>query len=184
MVMSQVEFGWFFPNGPETPAQRQTFVADCDRSLTAIQGHFTSAWMADHLQFEHYDIMEGWTTLTYFAARHPGLQFGHGVLCESFRNPALLAKMAATFQLLSGGRLILGLGAGWHEPEYKAYNFPFPAAGTRVEELAETVAICKALWESPEATFTGKHYQIQGAVCEPRPDPAPPIVIGGWKPRI
>ena len=182
--MSQVEFGWFFPNGPATPEERPTFVADCDRSLMAVKGHFTSAWMADHLQFAQHDILEGWTTLTYFAARHPELRFGHAVLCQSFRNPALLAKMAATFQFLSGGRLIVGLGAGWHEPEYQAYNFPFPAAGTRVEELAEAVAICKALWGSNEATVAGKHYQVRAAVAEPRPDPAPPIMIGGRQPRI
>jgi alkanesulfonate monooxygenase SsuD/methylene tetrahydromethanopterin reductase-like flavin-dependent oxidoreductase (luciferase family) len=182
--MSQIGFGWFFPNGPESPQQRGTFVADCDRSLSLIRGHFTSAWMADHLQFKDSDILEGWTTLTYFAARHPDLRFGHGVLCQSFRNPALLAKMAATFQFLSGGRLIVGLGAGWHEPEYEAYNFPFPSAGARVAELGEVVAICKALWTQPEATVIGDHYQARGAVCEPRPDPLPPLMIGGWRPRI
>lgn len=182
--MSRVEFGWFFPNGPETPESRSTFVADCDRLLAAVTGHFGSAWMADHLQFQHYDIMEGWTTLTYFAARHPELRFGHGVLCQSFRNPALLAKMAATLQLLTGGRVLVGLGAGWHEPEYRAYNFPFPAPGRRVEELAELVAICKAMWTQEDATYEGQYFQIHGAVCEPRPDPVPPIVMGGWKPRI
>jgi len=68
-----------------------------------------------------------------------------GVLCQSFRNPALLAKMAATFQLLTGGRLIFGLGAGWHEEEYKAYNFPFPPPGQRLAELAEALTIVKAI---------------------------------------
>src|SRR5579859_1965497 len=182
--MSPIEFGWFFPNGPATPAARATFVADCERSLALITGHFTSAWMADHLQFEHYDILEGWTTLTYFAARHPALHFGHAVLCQSYRNPALLAKMAATFQLLSGGRLIVGLGAGWHAPEYQAYNFPFPAPGTRVDELADVVAICKALWSGEEVTVTGPHHQVHAAVCAPPPLPPPPLMIGGWKPRI
>ncbi len=183
-MMRQVEFGWFFPNGPETPEQRPTFVADCDRSLAAVKGRFTSAWMADHLQFAQHDILEGWTTLTYFAARHPELRFGHAVLCQSFRNPALLAKMAATFQFLSGGRLIVGLGAGWHEPEYQAYNFPFPSPGTRLEELAETVAICKALWASDDATVEGTHYQIHGAIAAPRAVQPPLIMIGGRQPRI
>ncbi|HUS15566.1 MAG TPA: LLM class flavin-dependent oxidoreductase [Chloroflexia bacterium] len=182
--MSQIGLGWFFPNGAEDAAHRSTFVDDCDRCLELVKGHFTSAWMADHLQFGKADILEGWTTLTYFAARHPELQFGHAVLCQSFRNPALLAKMAATFQFLSGGRLVFGLGTGWHEPEYQAYNYPFPGPGTRVEELEEVVTICKRMWAEDEVTFEGKHYAVQGAVCEPRPDAPPPIVIGGAKPRM
>src|SRR5690349_19694163 len=108
--MSRIGFGWFLPNGPESPEARATFAADVDRNLQAVTGHFTSAWMADHLQAEMHDMLEGWTTLTYYAARHPELQFGHAVLCQSYRNPALLAKTAATFQYLTGGRLVFGLG--------------------------------------------------------------------------
>ena len=182
--MQQVEFGWFFPNGPATPEARATFVADCDRTLEAITGHFTSAWMADHLQFQHYDIVEAWTLLTYFAARHPALHFAPGVICQSFRNPALLAKMAATFQFLTGGRLIFGIGAGWNEPEYRAYNFPFPSPGTRLAELEEAVTICKALWTGEPVTIAGAHYQVREAICAPPAQPPPPVVIGGWGPRI
>src|SRR4051812_22494919 len=107
-------------------ARRGTVTADLDRALERVAGHFDSAWVVDHLQFGETEVLEGWTTLAYMAARHPQLQFGHSVICQSFRNPALLAKMGATLQLLTGGRFILGLGTGWNEEEYRAYGYPFP----------------------------------------------------------
>ncbi|HMP41846.1 MAG TPA: LLM class flavin-dependent oxidoreductase [Roseiflexaceae bacterium] len=94
----------------DTP--RATFLSQWHRALDLIVGHFDSAWSIDHLQSSDDELLEGFTTLTYAAARHPQLQFGHTVICQSFRNPALLAKIAATLQLLSGGRYIFGLGAG------------------------------------------------------------------------
>ena len=100
-------------------------------------------------------------------------------MSQGYRNPALLAKMAANLQLISGGRLILGLGAGWKEDEYRAYGYPFPDARTRVEELEEAILIIKSMWTSRPASFSGKHYQIQQAYCEPQPLPAIPLLIGG-----
>jgi alkanesulfonate monooxygenase SsuD/methylene tetrahydromethanopterin reductase-like flavin-dependent oxidoreductase (luciferase family) len=161
-----------------------TLVSDLQKGLALVSEHFDSAWAVDHLQYEDMPLMEGWTALTYMAALQPDLKFGHAVLSQSFRNPALLAKMAATFQYMSGGRFILGIGAGWKEDEYRAYNYPFPPAGTRVEELDETLQIIKALWQDKKATFQGKHYQVVDAWCEPKPDPLPIIMIGGSKPRM
>jgi alkanesulfonate monooxygenase SsuD/methylene tetrahydromethanopterin reductase-like flavin-dependent oxidoreductase (luciferase family) len=112
------------------------------------------------------------------------MYFGSGVLCQAFRNPALVAKMGATFQYLTGGRLILGLGAGWKEDEFHSYDYSFPSPGTRVSELEEAAQVIKALWTEDEATFEGKHYRVRAARCEPRPDPVPPIVIGGHQPRM
>jgi alkanesulfonate monooxygenase SsuD/methylene tetrahydromethanopterin reductase-like flavin-dependent oxidoreductase (luciferase family) len=129
-------------------------------------------------------MLEGWTALTYFAALQPQLQIGHIVLSQSFRNPALLAKMAATMQYLSGGRFMLGIGAGWKEDEYRSYGYDYPSPGTRIAELEESVQIIKALWTEKQATVQGKHYQIVDAYCEPKPDPIPPIIIGGSKPRM
>src|SRR5205085_11949001 len=114
-----------------------------------------------------------------FAARHPELRFGHTVTCQSFRNPALLAKMAATLQFLTGGRFILGIGAGWYEAEYRAYGYDFPPPGVRLAQLDETVQIIKAMWRDKPATFHGQYYQIEGAYCEPPPEPRPPLMIGG-----
>jgi hypothetical protein len=107
------------PEGKHLP----TLVEDLDRALELITGYFDSAWMIDHLQFGNQNVLEGFTTLTYMAARHPGLKFGHTVLCQSFRNPALLAKMAATLQLLTGGRFILGLGAGWNKDNIPSHGY-------------------------------------------------------------
>src|SRR5262245_12505111 len=94
--------------------------------LELLPDDFSTVWIEDHVQFEHRPTMEGWTFLTYLAARYPRFRFGHLVLSQSFRNPAMLAKMAATLQQLTGGRYILGIGAGWHEEEYRAYGFDYP----------------------------------------------------------
>jgi alkanesulfonate monooxygenase SsuD/methylene tetrahydromethanopterin reductase-like flavin-dependent oxidoreductase (luciferase family) len=165
-------------------ARLSTFVADLDRALALISGHFDSAWIIDHLQFGDQDVLEGFTTLAYMAGRHPQLKFGHTVLCQSFRNPALLAKMGATLQFLSGGRFILGIGAGWHEEEYRAYGYDFPPAAVRVEQLDETLQIVKALWTQESATVHGQHFSIDQAFCEPKPDPLPPIMVGAFRPKM
>lgn len=123
------------PAGSPNKAGQATFVQDLNLALELVAGHFDSAWMIDHLQFGDSDLLEGFTALTYIAALHPQLKFGHTVLCQSFRNPALLAKMGATLQFLSEGRFILGIGAGWHAEEYHAYGYDFPTAGARVEQL-------------------------------------------------
>ena len=177
--MEQVDFGWVIPPGGDV-ADRGTFVADVDRALMLAAGAFAGAWAVDHMQEGgEADQLEGWTLATYFAARHPALQVGHVVLSQSFRNPALLAKMAATLQFLSGGRFVLGIGAGWHEPEYRAYGYDFSTPGGRLAQLDEAVQIIKALWTEKQATFTGQHYRVAAAYCEPKPDPLPPIMMAG-----
>jgi alkanesulfonate monooxygenase SsuD/methylene tetrahydromethanopterin reductase-like flavin-dependent oxidoreductase (luciferase family) len=101
------------------------------------------------------------------------------VLCNSFRNPAHLAKMVATAQAISGGRVVLGIGAGWNEEEYRAYGWPFPPTRVRIAQLAEAIELIRRLWTDAPATYEGEHYRITGAYCEPRPRPIPPIVVGG-----
>ncbi|HET7087520.1 MAG TPA: LLM class flavin-dependent oxidoreductase, partial [Anaerolineae bacterium] len=123
-------------------------------------------------------------TLAYMAALHPQLKFGHTVLCQSFRNPALLAKMGATLQFLSGGRFILGLGAGWHEEEYRAYGYDFPPDRVRVAQLEETLQIIRAMWTEAKATFEGQYYRVVEARCEPKPDPIPAVMIGAFRPKM
>lgn len=182
--MPHIQFGFTMPADQLDKTERATYVANLNRALTLISGHFDSAWFIDHLQFGDADMLEGFTALTYMAALHPQLKFGHTVLCQSFRNPALLAKMGATLHFLSGGRFILGLGAGWHEEEYRAYGYDFPSAGVRVEQLAETLQIIKALWTEPRVTFHGKHYHIDNACCEPKPDPLPVMMVGAFKPKM
>lgn len=182
--MTPIQLGFTMPADQLDKTRRTTFVADLNRALTLVHGHFDAAWFIDHLQFGDADVLEGFTALSYMAALHPQLKFGHTVLCQSFRNPALLAKMGATLQFLSGGRFLFGIGAGWHAEEYHAYGYAFPAAGVRVQQLAEALQIIKALWTEPQTTFTGKHYQVKAAYCEPKPEPIPPIMVGAFGPKM
>jgi alkanesulfonate monooxygenase SsuD/methylene tetrahydromethanopterin reductase-like flavin-dependent oxidoreductase (luciferase family) len=140
---------------------------------------FDSLWLPDHVQYAGHKVAEGWSLLTWAMARYPDKLCGHEVLCNSFRNPAHLAKMAATLQGLSGGRLILGIGAGWNAEEYAAYGWPFPPARVRIAQLAEAIELIRAMWAQAPARYRGEHYQIEGAYCEPRPQPCPPVMVGG-----
>lgn len=140
---------------------------------------FDSLWFPDHVQYGASKVAEGWSLLAYALARYPDKLCGHEVLCNSFRNPALLAKMVATAQALSGGRVILGIGAGWNEEEYRAYGFPFPPAPVRIAQLAEAIELIRAMWAGGPTRFAGQHYTVDGAHCESRPDPIPPVMVGG-----
>src|SRR5947209_17449538 len=103
------------------------------------------------------------------------------VTCNSYRNPALLAKMASTFDVLSHGRLNFGIGAGWYEHEYRAYGYPFPDAPQRLRMLREALQVILAMWTQEEATFEGTYYQVHGAINQPKGVKKPhiPILIGG-----
>jgi alkanesulfonate monooxygenase SsuD/methylene tetrahydromethanopterin reductase-like flavin-dependent oxidoreductase (luciferase family) len=147
--------------------------------LDLAVGPFDSIYMPDHVQYGDNWVAEGWTLMTYALARYQDKICSHQVLCNSFRNPAHLAKMCATAQQLSGGRFVLGIGAGWNEEEYLSYGWPFPSARTRIEQLAEAIQICRLMWSDTPASFEGKHYQIKEAYCEPKPDPIPPVMVGG-----
>jgi alkanesulfonate monooxygenase SsuD/methylene tetrahydromethanopterin reductase-like flavin-dependent oxidoreductase (luciferase family) len=164
--------------------KRARFLEELAHHMQRITAPFDSAWVIDHLQFGTTDVLEGWTTLSYLMGQYPHLHFGNMVLSQSFRNPALLAKMAASLQYLSGNRLHLGIGSGWKEDEYHAYGYPFPSPGIRVSQLDAAITIIRALWKHSPASFTGQHYQISDAWCEPKPERAPPIMIGGKKPRM
>jgi alkanesulfonate monooxygenase SsuD/methylene tetrahydromethanopterin reductase-like flavin-dependent oxidoreductase (luciferase family) len=150
-----------------------------DRILAACAAHDLSAWVVDHLQFDDVPLLESFALLAHSAGRQPGVRFGTLVLGQSFRNPALTAKIATSLHFLTEGRFILGIGAGWQEAEYRAYGYPYPSAGVRIAQLDESVQIIRALWTEAPATFTGVHYRVSDAYCEPRPRPAPVLMIGG-----
>lgn len=154
-------------------------VADTFPYLDRTAGAFESLWFPDHVQYDSNKVAEGWSLLMFALGRYPDKICGHEVLCNSFRNPAHLAKMSATAQALSGGHFVLGIGAGWNEEEYRAYGWLFPNARTRIAQLAEAIELIKAMWIEAPASYSGEHYQIAGAYCEPRPDPLPPIMVGG-----
>jgi alkanesulfonate monooxygenase SsuD/methylene tetrahydromethanopterin reductase-like flavin-dependent oxidoreductase (luciferase family) len=184
MHTSSVGFGLSLPVFPNVGMAGEEYMASVQQRIAILSGHIDSLWFIDHLQANDQPLLEAWTALTYWAALQPQLHIGHIVLCQSFRYPSLVAKMAATLQYLTGGRFILGIGAGWKEDEYRAYGYDFPPARTRLAELEEAVQIIKALWTQKQATFHGKHFQVVEAYCEPKPDPLPPIVIGGSQPKM
>jgi alkanesulfonate monooxygenase SsuD/methylene tetrahydromethanopterin reductase-like flavin-dependent oxidoreductase (luciferase family) len=116
--------------------------------------------------------------MAFSAGRYPGIRTGTLVLGQGYRNPALVAKAAASFQHLNGG-LTLGIGAGWKEDEYLAYGYPFPPARQRLDELEEAVQIIRGMWTEETYKFSGRHHRVVDAICEPRPNPAPTLMVGG-----
>lgn len=176
--MARIEFGLMLQPFPTNFPGRELFEYN-RRLIKMLSPGFTTLWAEDHLQSGETAILESMTTLSYFAGEFPQFRVGTLVLGQSYRNPALLAKMAANLQLISGGRFILGLGAGWKEDEYVAYGYPFPDTKTRLEELEEAAVIVKSMWSTRPATFIGRHYSIRDAYCEPQPDPPIPLLIGG-----
>jgi len=148
----------------------------CIRTLSS---GFTTLWLEDHLQLGETDVLECLTTLSFLAGQFPSLRLRTLVLAQSYRNPALLGKMAANFQFLTGNRLILGLGTGWKEEEYLAYGYPFPTTKTRFDQLEEAIQVIRSMWTSQPATFFGKYYKLQNAYCKPQPSHTIPLLIGG-----
>jgi len=183
--LGRIGFGWRIPEFPVNGATGQDFIAQILHPLERVEGSFDSAWLSDHMipwadwQSRDTENLEGWTTINYLIGLFKRLSFGHIVLCNSYRNPALLAKMAATLCLLAPGRFILGIGAGWMKDEYLSYGYEFPEAPARIEALEEAVQIIRKMWTEKVVYFRGRHYNIAGAYCFPKPDPIPPIMIGG-----
>ena len=175
-------FGYNPPTGDrgdERAFSKKRFGLDLMGVLDFVTRHFGSIWVADHHMDGDRFRLEGWTQLTWMAARYPGVILGTEVLAHSYRHPPHVAKMAATLQYLSGGRLILGYGAGWSREEYDAYGYDFPPAPVRIAQMEEAVVLTRALWREWPANFDGRFYRVTDAYCEPRPSPEPPIMIGG-----
>jgi probable F420-dependent oxidoreductase len=157
-------------------------------ALGAEAAGFHSVWVSDHLFLDwgkyggpatFQGALECWTTLSAIAAVTTRVRVGSLALCNDFRNPGLVAKMAATVDLLSGGRLDVGLGAGWYEAEYERAGLQLDRPRLRIERLGEAVEIVKRLLDGEELHFSGEHYQIEGAVCRPHGGSRPPIWVGG-----
>ncbi len=145
---------------------------------------FEHAWLNDHFM----DVgdgptrprLEAWTLLAALAAQTQRLRLGVMVTGNTYRHPAVLAKMAATVDVIAHGRLNFGIGTGWDEHEHRAYGIPLPAAGERVRRLDEACELIKRLWSKPGVNFEGRYYQLYEAYCEPGPvqRPHPPFAIG------
>ncbi len=150
---------------------------------------FHGVWNYDHF----YGLVdpaqltfEGWTTLAAMAAVTQRARVGCLVSSVTFRNPAVLAKMATTVDHIAGGRLEFGIGAGWHENEHRGYGIDFPSPGTRVAMLDEALTVIRQLWTQDTVTFRGAFFTLDDALGNPVPlqQPHPPIVIGGVKPKM
>jgi F420-dependent oxidoreductase-like protein len=127
-------------------------------------------------------FMEGWTALSALAAVTNKIRLGTLVSSVAYRNPALMAKMAAGVDIISHGRLTFGIGGGWYDAEYKQYGYTFPdRPAVRLGQMEEAIRLVKAMWQEPRATFHGKYFNIENAILEPKPvqKPHPPILIGG-----
>jgi len=173
-----VKFGLFFPQ------VGQSFAALRERCRLAEELGYDSVFFVDHLWqrgLPEVDHLEVWTLLSAMAASTERLRLGALVLCNSYRSPALLAKMASSLDNVSSGRLILGIGAGWMDEEYRGYGYPFPSTRVRIEQLDEGIEVIKRLFHDDCADFQGKYYQLDQAYNRPFPvqKPHPPILIGG-----
>jgi F420-dependent oxidoreductase-like protein len=125
-------------------------------------------------------MLEAYTTLAGIASRTARLQLLTMVTGVTYHNPAHLAKQVTTLDVISGGRAILGIGGAWYEEEHRAYGFPFPPIGQRLDRLEEALRICRSMFDSPSTDFAGRYYQVQGALNVPRPVRARvPIMVGG-----
>jgi len=151
---------------------------------------FHSIWLYDHFHTvptpTQEVTFECWISTAALARDTKRVRIGQMVTCNGYRNPALLAKMASTVDVLSHGRLVCGLGAGWYEHEYRAYGYPYPGAGERLRRLHEAIQIILAMWTQDEASFEGTYYQVKGAINQPKGAQKPhiPLLIGGGGEKV
>lgn len=188
--MASVRFGLFVPQGwildlidIKDPIEQYETMSRVAR--TAERLGFDSIWLFDHFHTYFKPVLETtfecWTSTAALARDTSRIRLGQMVTCNGYRNPALMAKMASTVDVLSHGRLDFGIGAGWYEHEYLAYGYPYPEVGERLRMLGEALQVIKAMWTQPYASFQGRYYSISGAINEPKgvQKPHPPIWVGG-----
>ncbi len=183
-----MRFGLFVPQGwrldlvgidPADQWQRMLAVAQ-----RADSGPWESVWVYDHMHTTPHPTdeatHEAWTLMAALAASTERVRLGQMCTCIGYRNPALLAKIAATVDCISGGRLEFGIGAGWYEHEWRAYGYGFPGVGERISALRDGVQIIQRLWADGEATVSSESFEVDGAICRPQP-----LQTGGdGRPRI
>jgi F420-dependent oxidoreductase-like protein len=190
MYSNDVIFGVFMPQGWKmelssiegAEAKWQTSV---DIALRAEELGYHSIWVYDHFHNvprpAHEAVFECWTTMAAISQRTSRIRLGQMVGCNGYREPGLLAKITSTIDVISGGRLEWGIGAGWYENEFRGYGYLFPKPKDRIGMLKESVEIVKSMWTQTETTYDGNYYKLVRANCDPKPlqSPHPPIWIGG-----
>ncbi len=181
-----MKVGVVMPLGVESDRPRRAYAELRELARTTEDAELDSIWVFDHLLYRfpgepQFGPYESWTILSALGADTSRVQLGTIVLAMPFRNPALLAKMAATLQEVSGGRLVLGVGAGWHEPEFDAFGIPFDH---RVSRFEEAIRILAPLLRTGSVDFDGRYHTARDAVLLP-PSPTPtPLLIAGRRPRM
>ena len=190
-----MQFGLFVPQGWRLDL-RGIDPADQWEAMLRVAQHadqsegFSSIWVYDHFHTTPTPTdeatHEAWTLMAAFAAATQRVRLGQMCTCMGYRNPAYLGKVAATTDIISGGRVEMGIGAGWYEHEWRAYGYGFPRAGERLGMLDEGVQIMRQLWTEGEATLDGKYYQVDGAISRPLPLQAggPPLWIAGGGEKV
>ena len=169
-------------------AQTWPGVLDLWRHLEATG--WDIACVTDHFMPNTKDregaMLESWTTLCALTALVPRIRVGSIVLGNTYRHPAVVAKMAAQLDIISGGRLLLGLGAGWQRNEHEAYGIPFYTMRERLERLDEACEVIRSLWTQHRSNFNGRYYQLSEAPLDPKPvqKPQPELMIGGGGERV
>jgi F420-dependent oxidoreductase-like protein len=190
-----VQFGTFAPQGwrlelrgVKGGAAQWQRLKSVARTLEAIG--YDSLWLYDHFhtvpRTEIEPTFECWTTMAALAEATKTIRLGQLVTCALYRNPGYLAKVSACVDVISGGRVDVGLGAGWKQDEFDAYEYPFPKIRERLDRMADTARILKAMWTEEKATVSGKYLSIKNAVNEPKPlqSPHPPLWIGSQGPKV
>ena len=184
-----MKFSIFLPSGFGQEFQGFADPVEAYERIVAIakaadDASYEALMCPDHLTTippSHAPLFDAWTLMTSLARETSRVRLGQLVTANSYRNPALAAKMASTLDVLSHGRLTFGIGAGWWEPDYIQYGYEFGTPGQRLDRLGEAVAIIRAMWTEKETTFEGKYYQVHGAVNEPKGVQRPhiPMLIAG-----
>ncbi len=193
--MADIKLGVFVPQGwrmdladVSGPIEKFETMIRCAKE--AEQAGFDAIWLYDHFhtvptaQLE--TTFECWTSMAALARETSTIKLGQMVTCNNYRPPSLLAKMASGVDVMSRGRLILGIGAGWYEDEFLAYGYEYPETPERLRMLREALQVIKAMWTQDRAEYEGRYYQIRGAINEPKPvqKPHPPIWIGGGGEKV
>ncbi|MFI5610263.1 LLM class F420-dependent oxidoreductase [Amycolatopsis sp. NPDC051903] len=189
-----MELSYYLPTGTTHEFAGYTSpVAAFDKLLelarVADESGFTTIWAPDHfIPFGPSGsfVFEAWTTLAALARETGTARLGQLVTGNGYRNPALLAKMASTLDVIAGGRLTFGIGAGWYEDEYRAFGYDFPGAGERLRRLEESLQIIAELWTGNPATFAGRYFSTDGAVNLPTgvQAPHPPVMVAGGGEKV
>lgn len=193
MSAGAVTFGVFVPQGWKGEYRGVEAAAAWARSVELAQAAeelgYDHLWVYDHVESvprpEATHVFEAYTMLAALSQRTSRVGLGQLVTCAGYRNVGLLAKEAACVDVYSGGRVILGLGAGWYEAEYDAYGYRYPPAAERLELLDEALTVIRALWRDRSVSFDGRHLHYADAYCDPKPlQDLPPIWVGGGGERV